>query len=408
MRSAVAAAKEITMRSNETELLASKNVHEVNKRLAQKALESGSPKRCLETYKTVFLEAATELKDEAACEMLDLIEAWYICNAKAPAKIREFEREEKRRRVGIAETLKYFRGVYFDLPTFAKGERASKNYPEEEDRYYSVYVLPKTRKHIVSKIASGWNPRVRSPEGLEVFRFLIKAFRYREELPWKSPILSNEQAFKEGKEMILSVFAERCNDTYKWDRDDESIDPFYYWMCQENVPDEFLEVLAKKRAREGKAALAFRDGRNAEVLAPFCLEKRSETAVSLLSRHIKDVAAMDEAREALHDLMQPWVTVEKKYRMDGIGSLEKGHRQVGNSEVVVGNIDFTFVSDSHIAVLVRLPATLKDVTEDLMCDVFGRARRHIEAWQKSNPYDVSLKVISKFLRFKKEGKYKQS
>ncbi len=355
----------------------------------------------LDAYEQIWQIATGRHDDALACALLECFEAWFERNVVLPEGEAGVRSDVTRKEMGRRDTINWLEKIYLSLSISKQGERIPNKRNWEHDKYEIIYPLPKLKRRIISLIASRWKVRNRSEENVERFRYLIAAFvswkgtRYEKYPSWMSQwerlaAKKRRDPLKAEQEMILEILRERADDTYALNTDDESIDPFYFWMCQEGVPKEFLEILAEKRTRNGKAELALRDGRYAEIIRPLGVEKRSPEGLHLAHWALVRVARLDRAREALHDRMQPWNGPLREWRQTGVGLFEERYQEIGGSEVVVGDIDFAMPSLNRFSVKVTLP---QECSQGLAGDVFGRAKRHILSWKEEySKYGVTLVV----------------
>ena len=234
-------------------------------------------------------------------------------------------------------------------------ERFARNLAEKKfrERIQKIFDhLPKdsalgdSKLWIVKQISYEWDENL-TPQSRSAFGFLCKAY-------------TMSAIFPKERQGILQIIQEKTGGWFKPEYIEE-------WLEEPSIPEEIQQRLGIARTRNGRSVLAKNDIRCAKFLKNFKLEERSPSAIKLAECLLKNVFLLDNAVFQLLKNMQSGWGLERE--------------KIGESEYVIGKIEATIDALQVISITVKLP---NECAAELGADVFGRARRHVEAWRKDH------------------------
>ena len=320
----------------------------------------------INTLETAFLAATKAHNDETALCFVQLLHGAYD-----PGEDVSLPYPERRRKLELerqASCARRIANLYWQMPAHRLGAERRRDHPlDEKDRWYRPHepTLQKTKKWMVERVAGYWGADL-TDENVALFRFLVAAgFPERkdqgrldgesdDEMTARGRLVSKDET-----EAVLQAIRKRT------DRDCEfPAGKLEAWLGLRHVPGEIRHILTIARTRNGGIPLAERDIRYAQILAPLKVEERGYAGLDLYNRLCEQVSELDAAATALLKRMQP----ER-------GSWDSD--MIGRSEYVRGGIWLNLPDLETIEVTVTL---YHDTSVELGQDIFGRARRHIEAF----------------------------
>ena len=323
--------------------------------LADQFLTPMSGKQRMEKLIEVFLVAAKNYNDEAAKELLIKIE-------KAHRKLK-LEREGD-----PGKFIDYLMEVYWQLP----GMEVRADTVPSTCRYP---IMLRTKFRILGEIASGWCPdwttREITETSIKAFRFLIAVFNPVSRKNWPRQRPGESEFELKARDRIVSQ-EEREEIIVLIRRQDVRFNPdeLEFWMAQPYLPYEFERILAMARVRKGGHDLWRKDIRNAQLLKSLCPDERTEAAIDLHQSYCQIIADLDRKVQKLLGQM----------KSDGY----LGNEEIGSSEYVLGQEEIIYNNPFDIIIKIELKP---EHPEALVCDNFGRAKRHIKSWLQNNPSD---------------------
>lgn len=311
---------------------------------ADKLLTRMTDEKRTEILKEMFLEAAKNHNDEAANELLKLIDKEYDLEERKIA-------DETDKHYGNADIRAnanfygYLKNVYWDLPDKIKtGEERGCFYPY----HYPIHgsTLLKTKVQIIKVCIGRWAGysygrryfEEVDEQSLEIFNFLVDAYSGRGKC----------YISKEEKEEILKLFREKT-DYYFTPEIAEK------WLKVPNVPEEIRKIFILARARNGGMKLAERDMKNAEILKPLDVEDRSEAALKLHKRLSAQIKKLDEKTKKL------------------LGNLDREPYRIELDYSDIDSISVKIIFDDK-----DCPSNLK------IAHIYERVNCYFLAWKKEN------------------------
>ncbi len=331
--------------------------------LAQVFLEHLPEAERIVTIEASLLKAAAAHNDDACLKLVELLHDSYHREEHARAEATD-------KLFGEAMERAYFRWcehierLYWLLPD---KRRTGERYSDTERHHIPTYgpTLEKTKLRILDSIIRGWMPEL-TDESRRIFRFVVNCYHPSFYASPTSKEFEGKFVSREQEDGIEKLFRGRVG------AGSFSANAISQWLMDEEMPQRVREILVFARARSGGWGLAKRDIRNAELLEPFDPDNRSPQAVHLFRAISEKIKEFDQRVAKLLEAMQP-----KNYA----ASWESD--KIGASEYVRGTISVTYGPLPVVGRFVGVQVALEDkCPEELGRDIFGRARRHIEAWVK--------------------------
>src|SRR3989338_6447535 len=330
--------------------------------LAQVFLEHLPNTERIVTIEASLRKAAEAHNDDACLKLVELLRYPYDReeNARAEATDKHFPNVTERAYLRWCEHIER---LYWQLPD---KRRTGDGYIGDKrvDRFGPT--LEKTKLKILGVVIHGWMPELTN-ESRRIFRFVVNCYQPGFYASPASNAFEGKFISREQKEEIEKLFRGRMG------AGSFGPDHISQWLVEEEMPDKIRDILIFARARSGGWELAKRDIRNAELLEPFDPDNRSPQAINLFQAISEKIKEFDQRAVGLLEAMQP----------SGYGNYWKSD-QIGASDYVRGTISVTYGHlPTRFGEFLGVQVALEDkCPEELGRDIFGRARRHIEAWIK--------------------------
>lgn len=302
----------------------------------------------------VILEAAKRHNDDAVLALLAIQKSIY--EEIELQKVKQEVDSEKKRKIrdeSRADFINYLRQLYKGLPDVQNNLEYQGG--GRDDRKIST--LTKSKEWILQRIIWSWDGD-QDDGSLSLFRFIIVAGKFDEERKFIQDTL---------RDQVRAWRPEKLE----------------FWLKQQNVPESIEKVLLITRARNGGAELVRRDIYFAEILKPLAPQERT---LGALKFHKEFCEKLRRLESKLEDL------VKKRMKLEGEFCV--GTRKVGGSEYVIGDIKIDYYEDiDDISMTISMH---DNYSKELCQDVFGRARRHVEAWlNEYHPGDPHFRLLLK-------------
>jgi len=330
--------------------------------IADRFITSLSITERVDEIRETFELAVRSHNDEAALELLQVLDRIYYA-------------------LDSDQFHSWLKDFYWDLPD---AKKAGTRYNEFSKKYDDVFeaTLVEAKMHIIPRILSEWRLEELTESSIDAFRFIIAAFEPRPK-EWRKreggsvyeTMTQGRRVYKEEKDRILQMIRTHV----EW-RQTEHLNQ---WIKQPAVPHEIQKVLIIARARNGGMELALEDIRHSEILQPLGTDKRSQAALELHKKICLKIAVLDAEVSRLIVAMKK---IHNHTKTDVIGA----------SETVMGDIIISYPDLDFSLVRIRVELE-KDCDGALGCDIFDRARRHVEKWINTSDIasksDISLGVF---------------
>lgn len=251
--------------------------------------------------------------------------------------------------------------IYWNLPD-ARVEMEYDRYDDKKSPHHYP-ILIESKKWILEKVAWEWQLDEYNDWDIECFRFLVAAYKSMPK-DWQKHDGESEDETKARGRFISEAEQGKIEALLREKGGYKSKD-IEMWLQQNWLPEEMAKILVIARARSGGRKLALRDMRYAELLEPLNPEVSSPAALDLHKNLCEKIRTLDlRVKELLKQMQDGW----------GLGA-----EKIGESEYVKGKIETIFYSLERISIIVRL---FENCEVALAQDIYGRARRHIQAWKK--------------------------
>ncbi len=235
-----------------------------------------SPEERLKVLQKAFTVAADKEDDEMTNRLMDAVRQVYKDEEEAVA----FKTDMDYGKAGLRAYTRYcdyLRIIYPQLPFVGAGLGGLRETP-----------IPQTKSKITQLWMRQWQRYAcdftdKDGEAVDAFSFLLFIYTgvvYEGAKP--SCYVSREE-----KENILKLFRDYTDYRFTPEIAEK-------WLKQPNVPEEIRKIFIIARARNGGTKLVERDMKNAEMLKPLDVEKRSEAALAFHKKFCEELAIIDD------------------------------------------------------------------------------------------------------------------